>query len=251
MKYRKYGQLKKLLDEYGFKLEYIQTSGNLDMLEFINPNIEGVIYVDFDYDYELPEDIVNGREFSYDEDWVLDVPVNSIDFDIDVSIAYLSDDVMDTYGSENMNKITLFKKDLNLTEQVFKIISDPLGMINFQETYCNKQIEFYNGIKMFLPIIKKYNFTPQPQKRSGDENTLYPSQSLCFLYKGNSMSVIDFSMKVLTWEKEITIAVQQGFLCDTGCLSFDVSLEVFEAELERQIVEYDNFYANYKDYKDN
>ena len=65
------------------------------------------------------------------------------------------------------------------------------------------------------------------------------------------MSVIDFSMKVLTWEKEITIGVQQGFLSDTGYLSFDVSLEVFEAELERQIVEYDNFYASYKDYKDN
>ena len=159
----KYGQLKELLDKYGFKLEYVQTSGNLDKLEFINPSIEWVIYVDFDNEYELPEDVFNGREFSYDEDWVLDVPINSIDFDIDVSIAFLSDDILDTYGSENMNKISLFNKDLYLAEEVIKIISDPYEIINFQEKYCLKQIEFFNGIKRFLPIIKKHNFTLQPQ----------------------------------------------------------------------------------------
>lgn len=108
----KYKKLKKLLDEHGFILESTQTSGNLDMLGFVNPSISGVIYVDFDYNYEPPQDIIDGREFSYDEDWVLDVPINSIDFDIDVSIAFLSDNVIDTYGSENMNKITLFKENL-------------------------------------------------------------------------------------------------------------------------------------------
>lgn len=239
----KYGELKKLLTERGFKLEYVQTGGNLDTLEFINPNIEGVIYVEFDYEYEIPQDIIDGREFSYDEDWVLDIPIQSIDFDIDVSIAFLSDDVLDTYGSEQMNKISLFGKDIELAEYVLNIITDPFSFINFQETYANKQIEFFNQVKKFLPVISKYDFVPKPQKRSGDESTLYPSLSICFLYKGNDMCDIDFSMRVLNWEKELTIMVEPGFMTESSEQSIDISVEDFEKELIRQMEIYDRIYG--------
>lgn len=239
----KYGQLKKLLTERGFKLEYIQTDGQLDMMDYSHPNVEGEVHVSFDDDYELPQDIIDGREFSYDEEWLEDVPINSIDFDIDVSIAFLSDDVIDTIGSENMNRISLFGKDVELAEQVLDIIIDPFSFINFQETYANKQIEFFNLVKKFLPVIKKYNFVPFPQKRSGDESTLFTSLSLCFSYKGNSSCYVDFFMRVLNWEKSIFIMVEPGYMTDSSEQSLDVSVEDFEKELIRQMETYDRVYG--------
>lgn len=239
----KYGQLKKLLTERGFKLEYIQTDGQLDMMDYSHPNIEGEIHVSFDDDFDLPQDIIDGREFSYDEEWLNDVPIQSIDFDIDVSIAFLSDDVIDTIGSENTNRISLFGKDVELAEQVLDIIIDPFSFINFQETYANKQIEFFNLVKKFLPVISKYDFVPKPQKRSGDESTLYPSLSICFLYKGNDMCDIDFSMRVLNWEKELTIMVEPGFMTESSEQSIDISVEDFEKELIRQMEIYDRIYG--------
>jgi hypothetical protein len=243
-----YRELKKLLIDYGFKLEWVQTSGNLDMLEFIHPNIKGVIVVDFDYDFELPEDVNNGREFSYDEDWILEAPIQSIDFDIDVSIAFLSDDVLDTYGSENMNKISLFGEDIELAKQVLDIVTDPYGIVNFMETYANKQLEFLNIIKKFLPVLKKYGLTPQPQKRSGDESSLYTSLSMCFIYDGNNSCIVDFSMRVLNWKKELLIAVEPGFLTEYSEQSIEISVEDFETELCRQIEIYDTIYPQIKDH---
>lgn len=239
----KYGELKKLLTEHGFKLEWTQTGGQLDILDWYNPNIEGEIHVELDDNYELPQDIIDGREFSYDEEWVEDIPVNSIDFGIDVSIAFLSDDVIDTIGSEYTNRISLFGKDVELAGEVLNIITDPFGFINFQETYVAKQTELFNLVKKFLPVISKYDFVPQPQKRSGDETTLYPSLSLCFLYKGNSSCYIDFFMRVLNWEKTIHIMVEPGFMTDSSEQSLDVSLEDFEKELIRQMETYDRVYG--------
>lgn len=242
-----YRELKKLLNEHGFNLEFVQTSGNLDMLDFTNPNVEGEIHVDFSYDAEIPQDIIDGREFSYDEDWVLDIPIASIDFNVDVSIAFLSEDVLDVAGSEYENRISLFGKDIELAEQVLDIITDPFGVVNFIETYATKQIEFFNQIKPFLPILKKYGLTPQPQKRSGDESTLYPSLSMYFLYRGNNLSTVDFFMRVLSWEKEINMSVEPGFAPSSGELNIDISVEDFEEELKRQIEHYDEFYKKHYD----
>lgn len=239
----KYGQLKKLLTERGFKLEYIQTDGQLDMMDYLHPNIEGEVHVSFDDDYELPQDIIDGREFSYDEEWLEDIPVHSIDFDFDVSIAFLSDDVLDTLGSEQTNRISLFGKDVELAEYVLDIIIDPYGFINFQETYALKQIEFFNFVKKFLPVISKYPFTPCPVKTSGDETTLYSSIDLRFDYKGNNLCSIDFSMRVLNWNKEILMLVEPGFMTDSSIIPLDISVEDFEKELIRQMEIYDRIYS--------
>jgi hypothetical protein len=110
------------------------------------------------------------------------------------------------------------------------------------ETYANKQIEFINQIKKFLPVLRKYGLTPQPQKISGDENTLYPSLSICFLYHGNSMSFVAFEIQVLTWKKVLSIGVQPGFFTDESIQSIDMDLEDFETELKLQIEKYDRMY---------
>lgn len=244
----KFKEVKNKLKEKGFNLEYIQTSGNLDMVHFENPNIKGTIDIDFKYDIDLPADIENGREFSYDDDneiWLLEFSIQSITFNIDKSISFMSEDVLDTCGDNDENKIILCDKDLYLFEKVLNIIIDPLSNINFQQEYTNEVNKFCEWVKQFIPILNKYGFISNFSNTSGNETTLFRS-FVFYFYKHTPRNSVNFYFKTLNWNRDIVIGVEPRFLPDSGEVGENVSLEVFEEELVRQLNVAENFYEKLK-----
>lgn len=224
-----YNEIKKLLNNNGFELEYTQTCGILDTLEFINPSIEGSVYIEFGDDLKLPEDIKNGKCFSYDDDWLLDLPIARVEFDIDMSISYMSEQLLDTYGASDMNKIILYGEDLELTEQVFILLSNPYEFLKFQKTYAVRLTEFIDFVSKFTPIFEKHKLKMSVYKTSGNINTLYPSLSIQF---GRDPFVyVDFYFTTLKWGKRITLQN----INDTIDIDLNISTEKLEKEIDAEI----------------
>lgn len=238
----KYGEIKKLLNQYGFELEAIQTSSDLEMLSFWHPDLKGEIFVDFGPDVEIPQDILDGREFSYDdenEQWLMNTNVNMVSFDIDVSISFMSEDVLDTCGDTNENKIVLFGDDVRLTPKVLSIITDPYGFMKFQKEHSEEMIKFFNWVETFIPVLEKYKLKPEAFSTSGNEGTLY--RNIALRFSKERFRFIDFYLNILTWNKSITIKIEPGLLDDSAYLKGDCTIEEFKAELERQWSEWEKF----------
>lgn len=231
----KYGEVKKYLNDAGFTLEAIQTSSELEMLSFWHPTIKGQIFVDFGLDVDLPQDILDGKEFSYDdekEEWLMNLNVTMVSFDIDVSMSFMSEDTLDTCGDTNENKIILFGEDVELTPKVLSIIIDPYGFMKFQREHSEEMNKFFAWVETFFPILEKYNLKPEAYSTSGNEGTLY--RNIALRFSKSSMRFIDFYFNILTWNKSITIKIEPGFLEDSAYLKSDCSIEEFKSELERQ-----------------
>ena len=82
----KYKEIKETLLKNGFTLKYFQTSGNLDMLHFFHPKIKGEINIDFDYNYPLPQNILDGEEFNYlESEFLNEIHILSVEFRKDKS----------------------------------------------------------------------------------------------------------------------------------------------------------------------
>ena len=245
----KYKDIKYKLQEKGFELKYVQTSGNLEMLHFEHPNIEGIINVDFKYDEPIPQDILDGREFNYNDDnetWLLDFPILSIRFDIDVSISFVSSYVICTSGEDNRNEIQLFGNDLNLFEKVLNIVTDPLANINFQQEYNKEFNSFCEWLKPFVHILNKHKLIPCVAPTGGNDYTLYRSLVFYF-YKHTTRNSVNFHFNVLNWERDITINIEPGLLKDSGEVGPNVSLENFEKELVRQLDIAEKYYNKIND----
>lgn len=248
----KYIEVKRILEEHGFKLEGFQTSGNLDMLSFCHPNIKGEIRVDFNYDIEAPQDILDGREFNYNDEneiWLMEWPISSVIFDIDKSISYMSSGVLDTCGASFENEIDLFGEDLYLVEKVINLVVDPMSSINFQQEYTTKVNEFYEWVKTFIPIIEKYGLIPDVSPINGNESTMFKSFCVSF-YKHSSRDSVNFSFNVLSWQRDVYIAIKPGLITESGELGSNPTFEVFEAELSRQLKFSDEFYERLSNSKE-
>jgi len=243
----KYKEVKEKLIDKGFKLEYIQSHSELDMLQFENPKIEGGIDITFSSDNDIPQSILDGEEFSYSTaEWVDDLNVGTITFNIDISISYMSDNTIDINGSEGENIIYLHSEDLELFDYVLDLVCNPYGMFEYIKKYNKEQELFFEEIKRFLPIIEKYKLPHRIVKRSGNESTLYPSFAIEFYVSDNDE--ISFNFSTISFKKDILMAVKPGFLDkeNNGILSINCDIEDFELELDIQMGARNDFYESFK-----
>lgn len=224
----KYKEVKKILNDNGFKLEYFQTDCDLDSLEFVNANIEGSISIHFG-DGNIPDNILEGDEFDYNTEFLLDFDIKMIVIYIDKSISFFSENIIDTCGESNDNIILLANEDVEMFEDVMKIVINPYSNFDFQIIYENKLTKFYNKIREFFPLIGKYDF--KIYKTSGAEDTLYTQRNVCF--KLNYIIEINFWFTPLTWKQTVVF--------DFGNSSYeehnitDLSFEDFNEILTRKL----------------
>ena len=239
-----YKEVLDILTKTGFKIDSAQTSGDLEMLSFIHPHLKGEVFVDFKNDLELPQDILDGAEFSYYEppEWMLNQPIKMVSFEIDKSISYMNPNVLDTYGANEMNQVALFNEDLYLVEKVANLMVDPKSSINFQKEYITKLLEFYDWVETFMPILDKHGFLPDVQPMTGGETTLFRNICVSF-YKDIQRNSVDFFFHVLTWSRDILIQCEMGFRPESGEVGPNCSLEDFEKELLRQL-EYNKLFES-------
>jgi hypothetical protein len=231
----KYLEVKKLLNDAGFTLETVQTSSDLEMLSFYHPTIDGEIFVDFGHNIDIPQDILDGRSFSYDdekEEWLMNLTVNMVQFDIDVSISFMSEDTLDVCGNSYENSIILYGEDVNLVPKVLSIIIDKYTFMKFQREYTEEMNKFFSWVETFIPTFDKYNLKPSSFPTSGNETTLY--RNIALRFSKTKTQNIDFYFNILTWRKSIAISIEPGFLNENAFLNENCTIEEFQTELERQ-----------------
>jgi hypothetical protein len=236
----RYGEIKDTLIANGYELEYFQTSGELDMLTFNHPTIEGGINVDFVYSTDgIPQEVIDGKEFNYDDDWVRDIVVNSIHFERNMSISYMTDGVIDICGSSEENIIFLHGDDIDrLFHTVMSLIIDPEAMLNFQLIYNVKIQYFINEINRFLPALKKQNLKLTINRTTGNDVTLFSSLSYNFSLKQNYC--VSFTFVPLSWEMKIYLGVKLGYLSDDEILPITTPTYKFKVLLDAQCNEFKN-----------
>jgi hypothetical protein len=240
----KYKIIKDKLAEKGFKLEYVQTYNTLDMLQFEHPNIDGQINITFEDDEDkIPEDILNGGDFSYeDAEWLNDININSVCFEIDMSISYMSDNTLDIDGSNEDNMIYLHGEDLNLFGEVLNMVCDPYIMFNYVKKYDEEKQIFFGQIKKFLPITEKHKIPFRIIATSGNENCLYPSISVQFYV--NDINSLDFNFSTLSFKKEIFPGLTYE---ETDCLPIDCDYDVLENIVDEKIKSNEEFLELYRE----
>lgn len=240
----KYKIIKDKLSEKGFKLEYIQTYNTLDMLQFEHPKIEGQINITFEDDEDkIPEYILNGGAFSYDDaKWLDDINVNSICFEIDMSISYMSDNTLDIDGSNEDNMVYLHGDDLSLFNEVLNMVCDPYIMFNYVNKYNVEKQIFFEQIKKFLPITEKHKLPFRIVKASGDENCLYPSISVQFYV--DRFNSIDFNFSTLSFKKEIFPGLTYE---ETESLAIDCDYDILENIVDEKMKNNEDFIELYRE----
>ena len=237
----KYREIKEKLEAKGFYLSAHQSDYLLPMLHFQHPSIgsnKWEITLHFSHDTIMPEDVENGeREYSFDEEWVLDAEISAFESGIDISISYMSPDTLDICGAGRDNIIYLCDEDLNLFDKVLDLISDPYASLNFAKDYSENVAKFMDWVKAFIPSFEKLKLMHYPFQKSGGEDTLYPSIGIKF--ELNSTDGIWFEMDVLTWKMTGHIKIAPGF-CEHDSAYFDsnTSLKEFRKELGIQYQEH-------------
>jgi hypothetical protein len=236
----KYRIAKEKLEAKGFYLSAHQTDYELPMLHYQHPTIKGSnweITLHFSHDTVIPEDVENGREYSFDEEWVLDAEISAIESAIDISISFMSSDVLDISGGSDDNIIYLCGEDLNLFDKVLDLVTDPYVSINFAKEYSQKVADFMDWVNPFIPSFKKLKLIPYPHARSGNSSTLY--RSIGIKFELHDYAGIWFEMDVLTWKMHGHIKIAPGF-CENDSAYFDstTSIKDFRTELGVQYQEH-------------
>jgi hypothetical protein len=229
----KYREIKQKLEARGFKFDAFQSDYELPMLHYAHPTIKSsnwAITLQFSHDTVIPEDVEDGREYSFDEDWILDAEISTFETNIDISVSFMSDDTLDTCCANDENSIFLYGKDLYLVDRVLDLICDPYSTLNFAEEYAKKVVEFMDWVKSFIPQFKKLNLPHFTFRRNGNEDVLYSSIGLKF--ELDSLSGIWFYMDVLTWKMHGHIKIAPGFgENNSSYFSDKTSIKDFRTEL--------------------
>jgi len=229
----KYREIKQKLESRGFYLSAHQTDYELPMLHFQHPRIKGKdweITLQFSHDAKMPEDVYNGeREYSFDEDWVLDAEISTFETTIDISIAFMTEGTLDIRGANEENLIFLSGKDLYLVDKVLDLTCDPYASLNFAKEYSQKVTEFMDWIKSFIPQFEKLKLTPLPHRRNGDADVLYSSIGIKF--ELDNLNGIWFNMDVLSWKMWGQIKLAPGFPKDSAWFDSSISIKDFRKEL--------------------
>lgn len=227
-------ELQSLMIKYGLKLTYIQTGNELDILTYENSTTEDFAHVQFEDDLELPDDIKNGRKFEYDEGkepWLLNLPIQSISFYVDIDFSYQSENVIYTNNPEKV--IILSGKDLDLTEKVLNLVTNPLSRVHLIEEYAIKMQEFYYSLNKYLPILLKHGFN-QNSIYTSDINSILKDLFVSF-YQDERFT-ITFILKAFSWRSYVVIEL----LDKPVVLSLEVKEDIFEKELINQLAFYEN-----------
>ena len=172
----KYREVKQKLEAKGFYLSGYQTDYELPMFHFQHPKIKAnnwEITLQFSHETQMPEDVLYGREYSFDEDWVLDAEISTFESNVDISLSFMSESTLDICGFNDENRIFLSGKDLDLIDKVLDLICDPYVSLNFAKEYSQKVAEFMDWIKDFIPQFEKLKLIPCPHRRNGNEDVLY------------------------------------------------------------------------------
>jgi len=233
----KYREIKQKLEARGFEFAGHQTDYDLPMLHYNHPSIKSsdwAITLQFSHDTQMPEDVYNGeREYSFDEDWVLDAEISTFETTIDVSISYMSPDTLDVWGADEENLIFLTGEDLYLVDKVLDLISDPYVSLNFAIEYSQKVAEFSNWVKKFIPSFEKLKLTPFPHRRNGDSDVLYSSIGIKF--ELDNLNGIWFNMDVLSWKMYGHIKLAPGYQeHNSAWFDSSTSIKDFRTELGKQ-----------------
>ena len=229
----KYREIKENLETRGFIFSGSQTDYDLPMLHFSNPKLSNKLWeitLQFSHDTVIPEDVEKGREYSLDEEWVLDAEIISFESNFDISMSFMSEDVIDTCDASEENIIFLYEKDLYLVDKVLDLMLDPYAAINFAAEYTQKVSEFMEWVKTFIPTFSKLvKLNPYAYRRNGNEDVLYSSMGINF--EVNNLVGIRFYFDILTWKKHGWIKI--GYNTDVDKALFDetTSLQDFRTEL--------------------
>jgi len=227
-----YREIKEKLESRGFALTASQTDYELPMLHFSNNKLScknWQITIYFSHNVVIPEDVQEGREYSFDEEWVLNAEISGFHSDIDMSMSFMSEGTLDIIGSSEENCIYLSKQDFYLVDRVLDLMIDPYASINFAIEYSQKVAEFMNWIKTFIPIIDKLKLIPIPHRRNGNEDVLYSSIGMKF--ELDDIHGIWFNLDILTWK--MWGQIKLGIYTDKDSVWFDssTSLKDFRTEL--------------------
>lgn len=243
----KYKIIKDKLAEKDFKLEYVQTYGVLDMVQFVHPKIDGEIDVTFSCDEsDIPKNILDGGEFDYETaEWLENLEVGSVAFNIDVSISYMTDGTLDINGSERENIIYIHGDDINLFGYILDLVSNPYTAFDFIKTYNYEKELFFRQIKKFLPITEKHKIPFRIVKRTGDPSTLYPSFSVEFYI--SDYDSLSFEFSTLSFKKEIIVGLSYGFIDEKSFLPIDCEYSVLENMVDEQIKSNKEFLELYRE----
>lgn len=225
-----YSEVKDKLEQNGFNLSYYQTDSYLPLMQFEHPTINGSIDVSFDDD-NVPEEIIKLEEIDIFDERILNINIASVCFNIDVSISYMSDGVVDTDGSTLENIIYLNREDLIYFDKVLNIISNPYAFLDYSTEYSKNWAEFTDHVKRFVSVIKNFNINHQIFKTSGDESILYPDRIIEFKKYGFE---IDFCFNALTFKNNIKI----GNSLHYETLPINSSIVDFMEEFLTQYIEY-------------
>lgn len=196
----------------------------------------------FSHKNKIPQDIIDGKEFSYDEVWLEDMNVSSVTFNIDISISFMSDGTLDTCGDDYKNLIHLYGKDLKLFDLVLSLVINPYAQLEFVKIYNKRQVIFFNKIKRFIPVIEKHNLPMIVFKTSGNDNTIYSNIGVSFNVNNIIDNGITFYLDVLTWKMSIFIDINSGE--DGKKLDINCSLEEFQRIIDNDIKEYNERYKD-------
>lgn len=236
----KYRIAKEKLEAKGFYLSAHQTDYELPMLHFQHPKIKAPnweITLHFSHDTEIPEDVIDGREYSLDEEWVLDAEISAFESIIDISISFMSSDTLDICGAGDDNIIYLYGEDLYLVDKVLELVSDPYASLNFAKEYAEKVAEFMAWVNTFIPQFEKLKLPHYPHRRNGNRDVLYSSIGIKF--ELNKFDGIWFNMDVLTWKMHGHIKIAPGFSeHDSAYFDEKTSIKEFRKELGIQYQEH-------------
>ena len=198
----KYKEIKESLYKNGFKITSNQTDSYINMPGFSHSVIKGDVYVSFD-ECEFEDGIYIDYESS---EFLNDIEIKCVLFEIDKSISYLSNDIIPLQDCKN--SINLYKEDIDkYFHDVLKIVVDKYFFIDFSELYHEKIKTFNNKIKKFFPILDKYPFDMNIFKISGDEETLFSDVQVQFSYKGGKYNSVWFDLKCISWDMSIHMSL--------------------------------------------
>jgi len=233
-----YKEIREKLVNAGFVLEYEERSSlyMFPVLCYANPLYKGFINISFEENNSLGH-----TEFPYENGWTDELEICNVSISIDISLSYMSSDVIDISNEIIENVITLLDHDIDLYfDKVLNIITNPYFLLSFDDNYNIHLTEFKGKVKRFIYLAKKYNFQTRLFPLSGNSTTLYRSLSIAFMNKGSN--VVDFIFVPLSWK--CYILVNNIFVKENIIFDLDCELEELEEAIKiylNQIEELDNY----------
>ena len=229
----KYKEIKEKLINNGFKLKTVRDG---EILGFEKHDIEGEILVGLN-----SKEIEDFDGLSFEDEWVDEITVNSISFNIDKSIPYSPKNSFSIYGDDNF--IHLYGESLSLFDKALNIINNPLSTIDFAEEYSSELVKFNKKVKPLIESLKtKYSDLKVLFVSSGGY-CVFPSLVYQIQYD-KFETKIEFIFRTLDWQHYIYIGMID--MDDDYEMPIDISPEEFSKTIEKLQIENDGLFEKVK-----